>query len=154
MMDNANMIIPTPPIQWVADLQKSRPFGSASMSDKMDDPVVVNPETLSNHEFVMVNSPPHNTYGTIPKRHANSQLDTRMTNPSLLAISFAGGTKINGKAPNSAEMRQVYARGRNAESLLKNEIAADRNRKAALSSKMIPTYLRMMCNLIRIVSFY
>jgi hypothetical protein len=44
-------IIPIPPIQWVRLRQKSIDFGSDSMSVRMEDPVVVNPETDSKMAF-------------------------------------------------------------------------------------------------------
>lgn len=37
-----------PPIQWVKLLQNKIDFGSISISDRIEDPVVVNPETDSN----------------------------------------------------------------------------------------------------------
>ena len=42
-----NTIIPIPPIQCVADLQKRIPFGIISISFKIDEPVVEYPEMVS-----------------------------------------------------------------------------------------------------------
>jgi hypothetical protein len=45
-------IIPIPPIQCVKLLQNKMDFGSASMSVKMEDPVVVNPDADSKKAFI------------------------------------------------------------------------------------------------------
>ena len=47
-----------PPIHVVEKRQNCNPRGSASTSVSTDAPVVVNPETLSNHAFTRLNSPP------------------------------------------------------------------------------------------------
>jgi len=53
-----NITTPTPPNQCVDALQNSSPLGSASTLLSDVDPVVVKPETLSNHASASVNSPP------------------------------------------------------------------------------------------------
>ena len=53
-----SVTMPTPPTQAVEMRQNWRPRGSASMSLRMDAPVVVNPETLSKRALTGVNSPP------------------------------------------------------------------------------------------------
>ncbi len=57
IMEN-NVTIPTPPTHAVEIRQNWRPYGSASMSFRIDAPVVVNPETLSKVALTRVNSPP------------------------------------------------------------------------------------------------
>jgi hypothetical protein len=115
---SAKTIIPIPPIQWVADLQKSNPLGNISISVNIVDPVVVNPETLSNQAFVKVNSPPHITYGTTPNKQVKSQLKTTIRKPSRELISFVCGTYIKGKIPNKNAIIDEYNNGNIAESIL------------------------------------
>ena len=62
-----NTTTPKPPIKWVEERQKRRLLGRASTLSRMDEPVVVKPETLSNQAFMTVNGPPHRAYGSIPK---------------------------------------------------------------------------------------
>ena len=50
--------IPTPPTQAVEMRQNCSPRGSASISFRMEAPVVVKPETLSKKAFTRVNSRP------------------------------------------------------------------------------------------------
>ena len=50
--------IPIPPTQAVAIRQNWSPRGSASMSVRMEAPVVVKPETLSKSAFTRLKSPP------------------------------------------------------------------------------------------------
>lgn len=45
-------MIPIPPIQWVKLRQNKMDFGSASISVKMEDPVVVKPDTDSKKALV------------------------------------------------------------------------------------------------------
>ena len=45
-------IIPIPPTQWVILLQNKSPSGTASISFKMEAPVVVNPEMVSKNASV------------------------------------------------------------------------------------------------------
>ena len=50
--------MPMPPTQAVEMRQNRSPFGSASMSFRMEAPVVVKPEMLSKRALTGVNSPP------------------------------------------------------------------------------------------------
>ena len=43
---------PIPPIQWVKDLQNRIPIGSASISVRIVDPVVVKPDTVSKNASI------------------------------------------------------------------------------------------------------
>ena len=56
-----NITTPTPPNQWVEARQKRSPRGSASTLLRLVDPVVVKPETASNHASETENSPPQST---------------------------------------------------------------------------------------------
>ena len=53
-----SVTIPTPPTQAVAVRQNRRPWGSDSMSVRMDAPVVVKPDTLSKRALTKLKSPP------------------------------------------------------------------------------------------------
>ena len=54
-----NTTTPKPPMKWVAERQNSRLLGRLSMFSRIVAPVVVNPDTLSNHAFMTENGPPH-----------------------------------------------------------------------------------------------
>jgi hypothetical protein len=53
-------MIPIPPIQCVRLLQKRIPAGSASISSRIDAPVVVYPEIVSKNAFVSDGMAPEN----------------------------------------------------------------------------------------------
>ncbi len=74
--------------------QKSMPLGKTSMSFKMVDPVVVNPDTLSNMALANENSPPHKKYGIVPIIHVISQPNTLIPNPSWKLTSSGVSTNI------------------------------------------------------------
>ena len=63
----AKTSIPIPPIQWVKLLQNNRPFGSASTSLKIDEPVVVKPETVSKNASTYEGICPDKKNGNAPK---------------------------------------------------------------------------------------
>jgi hypothetical protein len=100
-------MMPIPPIQCVVFRQKSNPEGKASMSDKIVEPVVVKPETLSNQAFTNVNSPPQRRYGKIPIRQDRSQPATTITSPSFPEIAGLGGTKNRGNTPKRAHITEL-----------------------------------------------
>ena len=56
---SANITTPMPPIQVEDMRQNCKPRGSSSTSFRMEAPVVVKPDTLSNQAFTSENSPPH-----------------------------------------------------------------------------------------------
>ena len=58
MTSETKVTIPIPPIQAVAMRQNCMPSGKASMSLRMEAPVVVKPDTLSKKALTTVNSPP------------------------------------------------------------------------------------------------
>ena len=74
--------MPIPPTQAVEMRQSCSPRGRASMSFRMEAPVVVNPDTLSNSAFSRVNSRPYNRKGSMPNRQAKIQATTTMQLPS------------------------------------------------------------------------
>lgn len=74
----------------------------------IDDPVVVNPDTLSNHAFVKVNSPPQSTNGRAPIKLMSIQLDITIKIPSSFVKCETAGTKMRGKNPNEAEINELY----------------------------------------------
>ena len=59
MSSSRKTTTPKPPMKCVDARQKSRLFGSASISSRMVAPVVVKPLTDSNQAFCRVNGPPH-----------------------------------------------------------------------------------------------
>ena len=88
-----------PPIQAEAILQNSRPLGSASMSVRMEAPVVVKPDTLSKNALTRVNSPPYIIYGMAPKMQDSIQENVTMKKPSRFPMLLCFGTKIRGNRP-------------------------------------------------------
>ena len=99
---SANITTPIPPIQHVVMRQNCSPCGRSSTSLRIDAPVVVNPETLSNHAFIIENSPPHIRYGKVPTMLDTIHAPTTMQYPSLLVMWSLRGTKIMGKHPISS----------------------------------------------------
>ena len=81
IMENS-VTIPIPPTQAVDMRQNWRPRGRPSTLFRMDAPVVVNPDTLSNRALTSVNSCPKKKKGSIPKMQANVQAPTTMLFPS------------------------------------------------------------------------
>ena len=73
--------------------------GSASISVRMVEPVVVYPDTLSNHELMTVNSPPYIIYGSEPNTKEKSQERTMVRKLSFMLKVNLPLTKISGKTP-------------------------------------------------------
>ena len=71
-----------PPTQWVNDLQNSSQWGSASTSDKMDAPVVVNPDAVSNTASIKSVIYPARKNGNAPKMLYKNHTSAQMTLPS------------------------------------------------------------------------
>jgi hypothetical protein len=139
---SVNTTTPTPPIKWVDDLQKIRPFGRASISLRIVAPVVVKPDTDSNRAFASVNSPPHKRYGSIPKIHERSQANIVIAKPSEILISSAVRTKIKGKHPTINVMNPLIRRGVKEESIpLKIETTIESNINIPLNINVAPRYL-------------
>ena len=67
-MATTSTMIPIPPIQCVSARQKSISLGTISMFLKIEDPVVVNPETHSKNASAKDGMEPENKYGKVPKR--------------------------------------------------------------------------------------
>jgi hypothetical protein len=76
--------IPIPPSQCVIDLQNSIPCDRASISVKIEAPVVVNPDIVSKNASVYEGIAPENTKGRAPAREAVIQPKDTRRNPSLV----------------------------------------------------------------------
>ena len=74
---------PIPPIQCVSDLQISEACDIASTLVSMEEPVVVNPDTVSNIASVNLGISPVTRKGMQPHRERSSQLEAVTTQPSL-----------------------------------------------------------------------
>jgi hypothetical protein len=106
------------------------------------EPVVVYPETLSNHALISVNSPPQRTYGSIPKIKESSHDSTMVRKPSLRERVWDFLMKIKGKPPTISVMMKLMRSGPNAESLpLTKDTIMDRNMKRALTRRAFPTFI-------------
>jgi hypothetical protein len=81
--------MPIPPIQCVWLLQKRIPLGILSISIRMEDPVVVNPETDSKKAFVNPGIACENKKGNVPKKEITSQLKKTITKLSRLLEFFS-----------------------------------------------------------------
>ena len=90
---------PKPPMKCVEERQNSRLRGSASTSSRMVAPVVVKPDTLSNHAFANVNGPPQRAYGSMPNRKESSHDRKMIMYPSFREICSVFRTKMKGKMP-------------------------------------------------------
>ena len=108
----------------------------------MDAPVVVNPDTLSNHAFTIVKGPPHKAYGSMPKMKERSQDRKMMRYPSLRLISGALLTNMKGNIPTVKVMVKLISRAARALSLpFATETRMEKNMNRALTSNATPTYL-------------
>ena len=107
------------------------------------EPVVVKPDTLSNHALAKVNSPPYKTYGRTPARQESSQLETTINRPSSFLMWVVAGTNKRGNTPKRNSTRVVYASGRRSDSCRNTAMPAEAAAKTAFSSKTIPTYRKI-----------
>ena len=87
--------MPMPPTQAVEMRQSCNPRGKASISLRIEAPVVVKPDTLSNTALIKVNSRPYIRKGSIPNPQAKSQASTTMQFPSR---------KVSGARPRRTKM--------------------------------------------------
>ena len=71
-----------PPSQWLKLRQSKSPRGSASTLDKIDAPVVVKPETISNKASTKLGMARLNQKGSAPTRLITIQERPVATNPS------------------------------------------------------------------------
>ena len=81
-MASDSTMMPMPPIQCVRLRQKSRPCGTASMSVRMEAPVVVKPDMVSKKASVKLGIAPESMKGSEPKREKSSQAKVTMAKPS------------------------------------------------------------------------
>ena len=77
-----NTRIPMPPTQWVNERQKSRQWGRASTSDRIDAPVVVKPDAVSNTASNIFGIDPDRRNGSAPKILYRNQTSAQITEPS------------------------------------------------------------------------
>jgi len=70
----ATRMMPMPPIHCVTERQSRRPAGRASTSAKMEPPVVLIPETLSNKLLLKLMPRSANRNGKVPVRLSSTQL--------------------------------------------------------------------------------
>lgn len=134
--------IPTPPIKWVDERQKSNPLGSVSTSVRIVAPVVVKPDTDSKKAFAKVKFPPHIRYGSIPNMHERSHAKMVIANPSAIFISSECLTNISGKIPAMVVIKPLISKGANEESIpLKTDTSIDRSIKTPLKISVNPKYL-------------
>lgn len=84
----AKMRIPIPPIQCVKERQKTIPFGNASTSERIEEPVVEKPEQDSKNASAGLGMLPVATKGTAPRMPAISQHRLTMRNPSRTLSCF------------------------------------------------------------------
>jgi hypothetical protein len=81
------------------------------MFTKIVEPVVVNPETLSNQASVKEKFPFQSKYGKAPNRHDVNQLATTINNPSLFEILSTTGINIKGNKPKRPVIKALYSKG-------------------------------------------
>gem|GEM_PF-2824010 len=135
MISRRNTTTPKPPMKCVEDLQNSRLSGRASMSSRIEAPVVVKPETLSNQAFTIVKGPPQRAYGSIPNMNDRSHDRTMIIYPSRREISGDLRTNMNGKIPTVNVIVKLISRAASALSLpFATETNIDRNMNSALTS--------------------
>ena len=73
-----------PPTQWVKLRQNRMPLGRSATAGRMDAPVVVKPETVSNSASTGFGMQPVSTKGTAPTTLMSSQHSAVVTKPSRM----------------------------------------------------------------------
>lgn len=86
-----NTRIPIPPSQWVKERQNNMDLGSASMSVKIVDPVVVKPEQDSKKASATSGIAPDAKNGIAPMTEATIQVTETTRNPSLARMRAGEG---------------------------------------------------------------
>ncbi len=106
-------MIPIPPIQWVKLLQKRMPLGKASISVKMDDPVVVKPETDSKNAFVKEGMAPEKIKGKHPTKLMYNHEKVTRKNASFRFIESSELflVAIKSENPITPEINEAYKKG-------------------------------------------
>ena len=82
-MAMTNTRTPMPPTQWVKLRQNSPPRLKGSTAIKMEEPVVVKPETVSKKASTYMGMSPVRTKGSAPKADMASHARATATKPSL-----------------------------------------------------------------------
>ncbi len=134
IINSRKTVTPKPPMKWVALLQNNRLAGKDSTSASTVAPVVVNPETLSNHALLNVNGSPQSAYGNMPNMKDKSHEITMIRKPSLMVNCWEPRTKINGNAPDTAVIMKLISKGVAAPSPLNSDTNREKNMKSALTS--------------------
>ena len=115
-INNIKITTPIPPKKCVEERHNKRLLGKDSISDKIVAPVVVYPDTLSNHALIREKSPPHNTYGNIPNIQDSTQENTIIKKPSFRLIFECLRTNISGNRPVVNVITALNKSGEKAES--------------------------------------
>lgn len=90
MMATARISIPIPPSQWVSDLQNSIPLDNPSISVRIDEPVVENPEDVSKTASAKFGISPEATKGMAPIMDIIIQVKDTTKKPSRIPRSPEG----------------------------------------------------------------
>ena len=102
---------------------------------RMDEPVVVKPETLSNQAFTIVKGPPQRAYGSIPNMNDRSHDRTMIMYPSRREISGDLRTNMNGKTPTvKVRVKLIIKAARALSFPFATETRIDKNMNNALTN--------------------
>ena len=82
--DSRKTRTPMPPTQWVKLRQNRMPLGRSSTPGRMDAPVVVKPDTVSNRASTGFGMQPVRTKGTAPTTLMSSQQSAVVAKPSRI----------------------------------------------------------------------
>ena len=139
-------IIPIPPSQWVKERQNKMDLGKTSMSVKIEEPVVVNPEQLSKNASINESIAPDAAKGIAPKKATVSQLNDTIRNPSRF---FSGCrerlTSERDRRPITMHKEIVNRKASNASlSLLKYAMVKGISMETAIIINRLPSTLKIV----------
>ncbi len=97
-------MIPIPPSQWVKERQNSKLWGSASISVRIVEPVVVKPLIVSKMALSGEAIAPEIRYGNAPKTANTAQPKVTTANPSRTVNSLGLLQKENRRPPTTKQM--------------------------------------------------
>ncbi len=101
-MATPRTMTPMPPSHWVSARQKAIPLGSVPGSSRIEAPVVVNPDAVSNTAFDMSGIAPVRRYGRAPKIEKTNHANPTVVNPCLTFMEVGLRTSIRVPKPNAA----------------------------------------------------
>lgn len=106
-------MIPIPPIQWVKLLQKRMLLGKASISVRIDDPVVVKPDTDSKKAFVKEGMAPEKIKGKHPTKLIYNHEKVTRKKASFRFIESSASFFVTKKKekPIVPEINEAYKKG-------------------------------------------